>query len=274
VNVFLIHRSNARKTACSTLKKIATEREIVLRPITLVSGGYEDPWHARARAAIESSEAVVVYDPSACTKSANASWEIEEAKRACKPLIMLNPGTPDESEISKLVAIYHNDEEFKSYFFKAGADGVEFLYKTMVESSEQLIQRRQRMNAFFITAMGSLLAIAGALTKFGPRGTPLITLIVAAGFGVAGLMLCNSWRNLINNYGKLNRAKFRVITKLEEALSARIFAAEWAALGKGRRPSKYQSFTATENRVPLWFALLLFGLMLLAIGQYVAAALT
>lgn len=83
-------------------------------------------------------------------------------------------------------------------------------------------------------------------------------------FGIIGLFLCNSWRNLIDNYGKLNASKFRVILKLEQSLSAQMFSAEWAALGKGRRPQKYQSFTSTENMVPLWFAILIFTLVLFA----------
>ena len=273
MNVFVIHRSSHRKQACNAIKSIADARGLVIDAITLNSSGLEDTWKARATAAIDRSEAVVVYDPDACAKSPNALWEIDAAKEACRPLVTLDPSQLDEKEIAKLAGIYHNDEEFKSHFFKAGAGNVEFLYKTMVDSSEELIQRRQRMNAFFITAIGSLLAISGALTKFGRPATPTVTLIVAGGFGVAGLLLCNSWRNLIDNYGKLNRAKFRVILKLEEALSANVFAAEWVALGKGRRPEKYQSFTTTEDRVPLWFALLIFGLVALAISQYVATAL-
>jgi hypothetical protein len=169
----------------------------------------------------------------------------------------------DDDEIKKLRALYHHDEEFSSYFQTGGADTTT-MYKMMVDSSEQLIQRRQTMNAFFITAIGSLLAIAGALAQFGTVKSPTISFLVMTGFGLVGLLLCNSWRNLIDNYGKLNAAKFRVILKLEQSLSAQVFSAEWAALGKGQRPQKYKSFTATENAVPLWFAVLMFSLILIA----------
>ncbi len=70
-------------------------------------------------------------------------------------------------------------------------------------------------------------------------------------------MLCISWRNLIDNYGKLNKAKFDVILTLEKKLSAQIYQAEWIALGKGLRPDKYRSFTSTEKNVPLYFGILL-----------------
>ena len=50
--------------------------------------------------------------------------------------------------------------------------------------------------------------------------------------------MCRSWKNLIDNYGKLNTGKFKVIQKLERSLDARIFTAEWVALGKGIRKKK------------------------------------
>jgi hypothetical protein len=41
-----------------------------------------------------------------------------------------------------------------------------------------------------------------------------------------GLLFCNSWRNLIDNYGKLNKAKFDVILRLEKEFGAQIYSAE------------------------------------------------
>jgi hypothetical protein len=213
---------------------------------------------------IADSEAVIVFDPDACHESKNTSWEIHEAERLDRPVIPLHRGGFDDDSLERLVAIYDHEQEFESYFSGEG-DGLHDLYSMMVESSESLIQRRQRMNAFFITAIGALLAIAGALARFGAIDSPSMAFALLSAFGLAGLLLCNSWRNLIDNYGKLNKAKFRVIQKLERSLSAQIYAAEWAALGKGARPNKYQSFTSTENRVPLWFAALIFGLLMVAV---------
>ena len=76
-------------------------------------------------------------------------------------------------------------------------------------------------------------------------------------------VLCNSWSNLIDNYGKLNKAKFDVILRLEKDLSAKIYSAEWVSLGKGLRPDKYKSFTSTEKDVPSFFGLLILGLTLI-----------
>ncbi|MCJ7603449.1 MAG: hypothetical protein MUO63_18365 [Desulfobulbaceae bacterium] len=264
MKVFLIHRFASRKDATGLLKSIASKGNITLHPVVLDSSGCDD-WKSTALSSINDCEAVAVFDLPSCMKSENAEWEINQAKDLGKPLILLDPKNLDECEISKLYCLYHYDEEFNSYFQKDGKD-TETLYKMMVDSSEQLIQRRQRMNAFFITAIGSLLAIASTLAKFGTVKNPTISFLIVAVFGIIGLFLCSSWRNLIDNYGKLNAAKFRVILKLEQNLSAQIFSAEWAALGKGLRPQKYQSFTSTENLVPLWFAILIFTLIVFAIS--------
>ena len=124
--------------------------------------------------------------------------------------------------------------------------------------------RRQKTNAFFITVIGSLLAIAGLFVKAGAINSGSIAILY--GFSTVGLLLCNSWRNLIDNYGKLNKAKFDVILRLEKDLGAQIYSAEWIALGKGLRPKKYKSFTSTEKNVPLFFGLLIVALTVIAVA--------
>lgn len=258
MQIFLIHRFVSRKAAVSLLGSIARKGNLVLHPIILDSFG-EEAWKSHALSQMKECEVVAVYDLPACMESKNAAWEISQAQDLNKPVVLLNPNNLEDKELAKLSSLYHYDEEFSS-LFQTNGQNTEVLYKMMVESSEQLIQRRQKMNAFFITAIGSLIAIAGALTRFGTLKSPIVSFFLTSVFGVVGLLICNSWRNLIENYGKLNTAKFRVILELEKSLSARIFLAEWTALGKGRRPQKYKSFTTTERTVPLWFAILIFCL--------------
>ncbi len=239
-----------------------------------------DEWKVTARMEINRSEAVIVFDKAACLKSENATWEMQIAQELEKPLIFLDSPNTNKKEIDALCAVYHHDQEFDSCFRKpkphfvsknegAGIDkdkdAIE-LYKVMVASSEQLIQRRQSMNAFFIAPIGALLAFSGALVKFGNVGSKTLSILVIGLLAVISLFLCHSWHNLIDNYGKLNKAKFRVITKLEETLPAQIFSAEWAALGKGSRPDKYRSFTSTEKNIPKGFAVLIFFLLILSLG--------
>lgn len=256
MKIFVIHRFKDSEQAKKKLKQLSKEYTLHLEPI-LLNSSVANKWKQKAENAIYQSEAVIVFNPKSCNESENARWEIERAKEAKKEIIELNIKNGNTTAISRLISVYNLKDEFDDCFSSNSNDVFE-LYKVMVQSSEQLIQRRQKTNAFFITVIGSLLAIAGLLVQ----SEVLIgeTIGILYGFSLVALLLCNSWRNLIDNYGKLNKAKFDVILRLEKDLSAQIYSAEWIALGKGLRPQKYQSFTSTEKNVPLFFGLLIIGL--------------
>jgi hypothetical protein len=260
MKLFVIHRFKDRRLAKSKLKKIEKDLSIRFELIFLDSANNEQ-WKQKAMNAIYQAEAIIVFNPKSCEESVNAKWELEKAKEVNKEIINLNASSEDTDSISRLKSIYELRDEFETCF--SSSKDVFDLYKLMVESSESLIQRRQKTNAFFITVIGSLLAIAGLLVKTGVVNSESITILY--GFSVVGLLLCNSWRNLIDNYGKLNKAKFDVILRLEKNLSAQIYSAEWISLGKGLRPKKYRSFTTTEKNVPFYFGLLILALTLVAV---------
>lgn len=224
-------------------------------------------WKDQAIDAISKSEAVIVYDRKSCEQSDNARWEIDKAEEANLPIVDIDPNDPTSVVCSKLRPLYELEEEFEGCFKSKGGVSTLDLYKLMIDSSESLIQRRQKTNAFFITVIGTLLAIAGLMMESGALHSDTIWILY--GFSVVGLLLCNSWRNLIDNYGKLNKAKFDVILRLEQNLDAQIYGAEWVSLGKGLRPRKYRSFTSTEKDVPLYFGLLIVVLTLIAVVGHI-----
>jgi hypothetical protein len=262
MKLFVIHRFKDKSLAKSKLKKVAKDLSLKIQLILLDSSG-GDHWKQKALDAISQCEAVIIFNPPSCDESDNAMWEIEKTKLSNKEIIEFSDGEVNDEAKTKLKLLYDLKDEFEECFSSDCSNDLE-LYKLMIESSESLIQRRQKTNAFFITAIGSLLAIAGLLVKTGAINGKSFGIFY--GFPVVGLLLCNSWRNLIDNYGKLNKAKFDVILRLEKRLSAQIYSAEWIALGKGLRPSKYRSFTSTEKNVPLFFGLLIVVLTLVAAG--------
>jgi len=268
MKLFVIHRFKARKQVKRLFKKSGEEMAVKFDLIFLDSVGCQD-WKNQALDAISKAEAVIVYDHKSCEESENAKWEINRAEEGNLPIVDISPNDTPSVVCAKLKPHYDLEEEFKECFRKKDGASTFDLYKLMIESSESLIQRRQKTNAFFITAIGSLLAIAGLMVKAGALHSGTIWLLY--GFFVVGLLLCNSWRNLIDNYGKLNKAKFDVILRLEQDFDAQIYAAEWVSLGKGLHPNKYRSFTSTEKNVPMYFGLLILVLIVIAVvWQYVS----
>lgn len=136
-------------------------------------------------------------------------------------------------------------------------------YRLLVETSEALVVRRQGVNTFFLSVNSLVLAAAGLLLRDG-------TLSNLEGFALSclslgGCVLCFVWWRLITSFRQLSKGKFDVIHALEDRLPARVFAAEWAALGRGTDPKKYVPFTGTEAKTPLVFA----ALHLLFVGAVV-----
>lgn len=128
-------------------------------------------------------------------------------------------------------------------------DFVYDLYKLMVASSEALVSRRQGVNTFFLTANGALLTAIGFFVGRGSGHGTLIALAMVV-LTITGGALCIAWQSLLRSFGQLNRGKFAIINRLEREFPVAVYAAEWKALGEGKNPRVYRSFTSREIWVP------------------------
>ena len=154
----------------------------------------------------------------------------------------------------------NNDKSVDDELFRNGEptpDDAEALltqYRLFVETSEALVVRRHGVNTFFLSVNSIVLAAAGLLLrdeKFSDLESIALTCL---SFG--GAVLCVVWWRLISSFQQLSKGKFAVIHALERRLPARIFAAEWVALGSGKDPKKYKPFTTIEKATPWVFGLL------------------
>ena len=262
MNLFVIHIFKDRKQVRLLLKRSEKQMNASF-VINLLDSIRSSEWKKEAIEAISEAEVAILYDRSSCEESENARWEIQRVEESGLPIVDIHPDDTPSVVCSKLKPIYDFKEEFDECFMKKDGGNTLDLYKLMLDSSEALIQRRQKTNTFFISAIGSIFAIAGLIVKVKELQSDTIWLLYV--FLAVGLLLCNSWRNLIDNYGKLNKAKYDVILRLEKDLDAQIYTAEWVSLGKGLRPRKYKSFTETEKNVPCYFGLLIIILIIAAI---------
>ena len=264
MNIFVIHRSKDKDLAKRKLVNLSKSLSLHVNFIFLNS--YKIRWKKSAEKAIRDSEAVIIYDSSTCRESENVKWEISKAKSEGKAIIEVDDFS-DLSELGeKLESLYNFSADFEKCFASEPKEYFK-LYKLMLDSSEQLMQRRQRTNSFFITIIGLTITLAGFLFEY--NAVDGSALFILYGFAAVGIFLCFTWRRLIDNYGKLNKAKFDVIHRLEKELDAQIYLAEWIALGKGKRKKKYRSFTSTEKNVPLYFLTLIVALTLILSVLYI-----
>ena len=110
-------------------------------------------------------------------------------------------------------------------------------WKTALEMSNSLSDRRAFFNKFFITINSALIAFFSINSSH--------TLAV----GILGIGLCIVWILTIQNYKTLNTIKFEIINKLAAVLPASVFQYEWH-LAKIR---KYRLLTLLETFIPYIF---------------------
>ena len=115
------------------------------------------------------------------------------------------------------------------------------IWQTCVEMANGVSQRRDTMNNLFVTLN---IAVIAAVSWMWDVKTVFLC--------VAGLVICVVWLLYINNFKRLNAAKFRVIYDLEERLGVTPCKDEWDILKKTKR---YLEGTKLERILPIAFAL-------------------
>ena len=124
-------------------------------------------------------------------------------------------------------------------------------YKLFLQTSEELVKRRQTVNSFYISISSALVAIMGVL--FALEFVRLAKLVVGIAFCIIGIILSVSWSKMLTCYGNLNSSKMKIISRIEKKLPLSLFDAEWAALSDKLNKKKYVSFTESEQKIPFIF---------------------
>lgn len=141
-------------------------------------------------------------------------------------------------------------------------------YKMFVQTSEDLVSRKQAVNSFYVTLNSILLgAIVSVVCGLVADGKLAYGGMLAAGIAVflsfVGGIICASWITLLESYGNLNGSKMAIISCIEEHLALKLFDTEWAILTRKIGSRKYKSFTVKETAVAKVF-LALYGVVLAA----------
>lgn len=129
-------------------------------------------------------------------------------------------------------------------------------YKIYLTSAENISNRRQTANAFFVTINTVLISLISYL-NLGVANSSKHYWVIS----IAGIAISYMWYRLVHSYKDLNSAKFKVIHEIEKKLPISPYDAEWEAVGRGNNPKLYLPFTHIEIYVPWVFILLHFSVL-------------
>ena len=131
-------------------------------------------------------------------------------------------------------------------------------YKLYVQMADQVSNRRNLANTFFLTLNTFLLGALGFLIEKAPTLIAKWRILFPL---LAALALCLAWWMIVRSYRQLNSGKFKVVGEFERRLpTSPYWRAEWKVLGEGKDIRKYLPLTYVENIVPVIFAALYLGL--------------
>lgn len=154
------------------------------------------------------------------------------------------------------------------------ADGTYLeLYKLAVEMADRVSARRTSANNFFLALHAAMVSVVGLIRRLQsvdatttPPFDPLPVVITS----VAGIALSGAWFLALRSYRDLNRAKFNVITKMEEGLPVRVFGDEWQSLRKDdvrRWRGRYTEQGTVERVVPFIFGVVYVAALVSAVWR-------
>ncbi len=115
------------------------------------------------------------------------------------------------------------------------------IWQTCVEMANSISQRRDAMNNLFVTLN---IAVITAISWMWDIKTVFLC--------AAGLIICFVWLLYINNFKRLNTAKFQVIYDLEKEMGVSPFQDEWEIL---KNVKHYIEGTKLERIIPIAFAM-------------------
>ena len=126
-------------------------------------------------------------------------------------------------------------------------------YELFVGTSLDVTSKRMESNKFHLTLNSIIFGFTSYLTT-------LNQYVIIVLFSLVGLLTCYVWKQTVLSYKELNKAKFKVIHRLEEHLPASVFKFE-----EKFYLNKYHELTSLESYYPYIF-MILYGALLIIVG--------
>ena len=254
--------------------------------ILTLESGKPGSWKREAKRKIRMSQVVLFVlgdDTSKESKAKTMGWEVAQAVKYNKQLMIVDSGHhelpfylyhPDRftkqihpvASIQSIEEVKKRIDDYDSGYYDIFSEAYTNMddeekysrkdelfdqYKLFLQTSEDLVARRQNVNSFYISVNSALVALIGVVMSLVDMPSKLY---VMAFMCVTGIILDMSWINMLDAYGTLNGAKMKVIHLMEEQLPVALYDAEWKVMSDKLNNKRYVSFTNSEKRIPWIFA--------------------
>lgn len=274
MDTFIIH-SGCDKTEVDDIISNIKKSAFSFNALVLKNGGKY--WKPSAKKKIKKAQMVVFFVGESSHLSKNIDWEIQTAIKYKKPIytvklnesFIINKSLQIVNTFSGETEYYSTDitldgieKIIKDYdlgnykIFNQGLDSLNTnvlleQYKIFLQTSEDLVSRRQSVNNFYISVNSALTGIWGMIWALNMQ--PMYKFFIGLLISIVGIILSVSWIKILSSYGNLNASKMKIISYIEKQLPASLYDAEWEALSDKLNKKKYVSFTDCEKRIPLLF---------------------
>lgn len=279
----------------SILRMNSRERENKKRKSILIHA-----WHKDARKMMKKADIIVYAVSPKSALNKNVDWEVKKAMDYGKYLVCLSASQDidikdkqflnrrlfifdryekeekcyadlleSEEKLFSIISDYNNDRYIK--LFNDGLDleeNKEYLleqYKVFSDTAEALVTRRQNMNSFYISANTALITVGATVFALSDEKNIISKLLIVLALSIPGIMLNVSWRRTLVSYFINNRGKMKILSLLEKQLPASLYDAEWKAMKNKYSKEKYVSFTDSEKKLPLIFAIFYLAIDIIAV---------
>ena len=133
----------------------------------------------------------------------------------------------DKNDIDNL--LYSNNTSHKENYEGKYIDHFLEQYRIYLSIFNSTHDRSNKSNDFFLALNTAIIGALGYLeTKNIPGNTSIIFLFAP----FVGIAICYCWYQIISSYRYINKAKFKVIHRMEKNLPVSLFETEWELLGK------------------------------------------
>lgn len=273
MNIFIVHSGADRDYVYE--KKAEIKQSCSKANILLLE--YRKVWRPEVRRLMKAAQMILYIVGEESYKSRNINWELKEAIKLNKSIVYLkikdtcrlnkvlqakDPFTKEEIELADrvrnvqelvdIIMSYENGNYINLINDSTSNDSLFEQYKMFSDTSEALVNRRQNVNSFYITANTALITIAA--TAFSLNGDLISKLLITLVLTIPGILLNHSWAKILESYGIINSSKMKILSMLERQLAASLYDAEWQAMSNKYNKKQYISFTDGEKSIPSIFS--------------------